>query len=208
VHVNADDAEGCIAAIRLAIAYRETFGKDFLIDLVGYRRHGHNEGDEPTYTQPSLYAAIRAHPTSRQIWAERMIREGVVTAEEVEAMDREVMDQLDAIHDGARGASEDDSEPEAPHAASAPSDVAVSADRLIALNEHLLEWPAGFSVHPRLARQIERRRDALGDQPGIDWGHAEALAFASLLSDGISVRMSGQDTSAVRFRIATPFSTT
>ena len=194
VHVNADDLEACIAAVRLGVAYRTKFKKDFLIDLVGYRRHGHNEGDEPTFTQPTLYATIKAHPTPRQVWGERLVREGIVTTEDVQAAEREVAQQLEEIYDETKKVKTEEFEIE--HGKAAPSvmvETAVRAEQLVALNEQLLAWPTGFNAHPRLAKQLERRRDAMGEDGGIDWGHAESLAFASLLAEGTSVRMSGQD---------------
>jgi len=195
VHVNADDIEACIAAVRLGVAYRTKFRKDFLIDLVGYRRHGHNEGDEPTFTQPSLYATIKAHPTPRQVWGERLVREGVVTAEDVQAADRAIAQRLEQTYDEAKKAHEDDHDHDDERAAPATGvvETAVRAEQLVALNEQLLAWPTGFSAHPRLAKQLERRREAMGEAGGIDWGHAESLAFASLLADGSSVRLTGQD---------------
>ncbi|MFP5353635.1 MAG: 2-oxoglutarate dehydrogenase E1 component [Gemmatimonadota bacterium] len=197
VHVNSDDAEACIAAVRLAIMYRATFGKDFLIDLVGYRRWGHNEGDEPTYTQPALYARVRQHATPRQLWATRLVGEGVVTADEVEALDKGLQDRFDEILAESRRdvtLDGDEHEPLRPTPTSMPAvDTSVRAETLVALNERLLTWPSDFTPHPRLAKQLERRREALGDAGGIDWGHAEALAFASLVSEGVHVRISGQD---------------
>ena len=197
VHVNADDAEACVAAVRLAIMYRATFGKDFLIDLVGYRRWGHNEGDEPTYTQPALYARVRQHPTPRQVWARRLVEEGVVTAEAVEALDKGLQARFDALlaesraHVDLDGA---DHEPMRPTPSSIPAvDTAVRAEALVAYNERLLTYPTTFTPHPRLARQLERRREAMGEAGGIDWGHAEALAFASLVDEGVHVRLTGQD---------------
>ncbi|HEX5073487.1 MAG TPA: 2-oxoglutarate dehydrogenase E1 component [Gemmatimonadaceae bacterium] len=193
VHVNADDLEACIAAVRLGVAYRTKFNKDFLIDLVGYRRHGHNEGDEPTFTQPTLYATIKAHPTPRQVWGERLVREGIVTPEDVQAAEREVAKELEEIYDESKKVKTEEFEIE--HSKPAPTvvETAVRAEQLVALNEQLLAWPTGFSAHPRLAKQLERRREAMGEEGGIDWGHAESLAFASLLAEGTSVRMSGQD---------------
>ncbi len=197
VHVNADDAEACLAAVRLAIMYRAAFGKDFLIDLVGYRRWGHNEGDEPTYTQPALYALVRQHPTPRQVWARRLVADGVVTADEVEALDKGLQDRFDVILAESRRDVEldrDEHEPLKPTPTSIPAvETAVRSESLVALNERLLTWPSDFSPHPRLAKQLERRREALGDAGGIDWGHAEALAFASLVSEGVHVRITGQD---------------
>ena len=197
VHVNADDPEACIAAVRLGIRYRAAYGKDFLIDLVGYRRWGHNEGDEPTYTQPALYALIRNHPTVRQLWATRLIADHVVTADEVEAMDKAQQERCDEIlADSRRDAPIATAEFEVmrPTPSSLPAvATAVRGESLVALNERLLTWPAEFTPHPRLAKQLERRREAVGAHGGIDWGHAEALAFASLVSEGIDVRLSGQD---------------
>jgi 2-oxoglutarate dehydrogenase E1 component len=199
VHVNADDPEACIAAVRLASDYRQRFGKDFLIDLVGYRRWGHNEGDEPSYTQPTLYAAIRSHPTVRQILAEQLVKDGIVTDDEVERMERAVMTRLDEAHATRHSAPDEERAGEAEDrparddGAERPDATAVRADLLIALNERMLTWPPDFHVHPRLAKQLERRRDGVGSSGGIDWGHAEALAFASLLAEGIDVRLSGQD---------------
>ncbi|MEW5915019.1 MAG: 2-oxoglutarate dehydrogenase E1 component [Gemmatimonadota bacterium] len=195
VHVNADDPEACIAAMRLGVAYRTKFGKDFLIDLVGYRRFGHNEGDEPSFTQPSLYATIRKHATVRQLWAERLTREGLMTGEEVAAADRAVANRLSEIHDDKTRGHEPDLEPSTGEygAIVRSADTTVRAEQLVALNERLLAWPATFHVHPRLAKQLERRRDALGEAGGIDWAHAEALAFASLVAEGTHVRLTGQD---------------
>src|SRR5205085_3952288 len=108
VHVNADDAESCIQAVRLAIAYRQRFHKDFLIDVVGYRRHGHNEADQPSFTQPKLYDLIKTHPSPREVWGARLVRERVVTEDEVEAMDREVADQLERIFSETKNADTDE----------------------------------------------------------------------------------------------------
>ncbi len=197
IHVNADNPESCIIAVRIGVAYRARFHKDFLIDLVGYRRHGHNEGDEPGFTQPTIYQAIKAHPTARALWAERLIGERIVTAEEVAAEEKAVMDRLTAIHSEAtaRGASAPSYDP--PHATtklpSVPPRTAVPADRLRVLNDALLTWPAGFTLHPRLARTLARRKEALGAASAIDWGHAETLAFASVLTDGTPIRLTGQD---------------
>jgi 2-oxoglutarate dehydrogenase E1 component len=197
VHVNADDAEACIAAVRLAIAYRQRFAKDVLVDLVGYRRHGHNETDEPGFTQPKLYYKIKAHATPREVWAKRLVAEGVVTEDDVKQVEREVAERLEGIHGEvkASGAAHDPGadagEPPAPPPPKL--DTAVRAEQLIALNERLLAWPPTLRVHPRLAKTLERRREAMGEAGGIDWGHAEALAFATLLTEGTSVRLTGQD---------------
>ena len=192
VHVNADDPVACIAAVRLGIAYRQQFAKDFLIDLVGYRRWGHNEGDEPSFTQPTLYTKIRAHPTVRQILADRLIRDGVITEADVAAEDQQVMERLEDAY-ANRATSLVHEADESTPAPTPPGPTAVRAELLVALNERLLSWPETFHVHPRLSKQLERRREALGEGGGIDWGHAESLAFASLLVEGVDVRLTGQD---------------
>ncbi|HEX6965122.1 MAG TPA: 2-oxoglutarate dehydrogenase E1 component [Gemmatimonadaceae bacterium] len=199
VHVNGDDAASCLAAVWLGLAYRARFGKDFLIDVVGYRRHGHNETDEPAYTQPLLYDAIRAHPTPREVWGARLEREGLVTAADVARIDTEVQDELQRVYDAMKAGTvavpehEPTTHPVAVNAL--PTDTGVKAEQLIALNERLLTWPSDFNPNTKLARQLERRRAALseGDDGKVDWGHAEALAWASLLMEGISIRITGQD---------------
>ncbi|HEY8310640.1 MAG TPA: 2-oxoglutarate dehydrogenase E1 component, partial [Gemmatimonadaceae bacterium] len=192
VHVNGDDALACIQAVRFAMAYRATFRKDVLIDLVSYRRHGHNETDEPAFTQPVLYAKIRAHKTPREVWGERLVAEGVITAEQMQAVEKEIMSTLEQIQSSARPAAASVAPPLASRSPAATS-TAVSASTLQALNESLLTWPEGFTANSRVARTLARRRDAMGDAGGIDWGHAEALALGSLLLEGTSVRLTGQD---------------
>ena len=193
VHVNGDDPEACLAAVRLGIEYRKRFGKDFLIDLVGYRRHGHNETDEPVWTQPKLYALIKSHPTPREVWGRRLVAEGTITADEVTRIEAEVTAGLERTLDEMKSAAAE--EEHAPDGAPAPAppaiETAVKAETLIALNERLLAMPAGFQPNARLIKQLERRRENLESQ--IDWGHAESLAFASLLVQGVTIRLSGQD---------------
>lgn len=196
IHVNADDPEGCVAAVRIGVAYRQQFKRDFLIDLVGYRRHGHNEGDEPTYTQPQLYERIKQHPTPRQVWGRRLVAEGLVTQAEVDAEERAVAERLQGIH--AAMPRDAAGTPEHVHEEETPifpviADTAVRAESLVAINEQLLTYPSDFTPHPRLAKQLERRREAVGESGGIDWGHAEALAFGTLIAGGTSVRLTGQD---------------
>ncbi|MDE3172394.1 MAG: 2-oxoglutarate dehydrogenase E1 component [Gemmatimonadota bacterium] len=194
VHANADDLEACMFAVRLAMRYRERFHKDFLIDLVGYRRHGHNEADQPAFTQPRMYDLIKTHPTAREVWGARLVRERVVTEDEVKALDRAVADGFAETFREVKAKRE---EPEAAAVeAHGPRwdhpETAVDARRLAAYNEELLSWPAGFTLHPTLQRTLARRREGL-ETGAIDWGHAEALAFASLLADGLGVRLTGQD---------------
>jgi 2-oxoglutarate dehydrogenase E1 component len=199
VHVNADDPEAALAAIRLALAYRRRFGHDVVVDLVGYRRHGHNEQDEAAYTQPLLAAAIEEHPTAREQFAARLVADGDVTQEQADELDRQVLAELRQAHEALK---ESFARPAAPpprddtHIPAATGDevvTAVAADRLRSLNEQLLRVPESFTPNPKLMKQLERRRDTL-EEGGIDWGQAEALAFASLLVEGIPIRLTGQDT--------------
>ncbi len=195
VHVNGDDAEAVVMATRLAVAYRTRFGKDFLIDLVGYRRHGHNEGDEPSFTQPSLYVKVKAHPTPREVWAKRLVDEGLVTDDEVKALEAEIFKHMEDAHATLKTGDVFASSDVKTATASKPtaSSTGVRREELLALNEQLLAWPSEFTPHPRLAKQLERRREALDAEGGIEWGHAEALAFGSLLVDGTAIRITGQD---------------
>jgi 2-oxoglutarate dehydrogenase E1 component len=197
IHVNADDAEACLAAVRLAMMYRREFRRDVLIDQVGYRRWGHNEGDEPAYTQPLMYERIKGHPPVREQYARALVQEGVITAEEAASRYDAAYQRLVEIQQGFRATT-----PKVSPAPAAPVrlvpgeavETAVPADQLAALNQQLLTIPEGFTVNPKLRRQLERRRPALGKEGGIDWGHAEALAFASLLCEGVAIRLTGQDT--------------
>jgi len=195
VHVNADDPEAAIAAIRLALAYRQRFGHDAVVDLVGYRRFGHNEQDEPAYTQPLQAAMIAEQPTAREQYAARLVEEGVVTAEQAQAMMDRPLEELRAAHEQLKRELAEPPAREATPSPGRPADVltAVAADRLRALDAELVSIPDGFTINPKLARQLDRRVQAL-DEGGIDWGHAESLALGSLLVDGIPVRLTGQDT--------------
>jgi 2-oxoglutarate dehydrogenase E1 component len=205
VHVNADDAESCIHVVRLAIEYRARFGKDFLIDVVGYRRHGHNETDEPAFTQPTLYKKIRAHPSPREVWGSRLVSEGVVTEEDVKRIDADAAANFDRIQTAMKAGEihppeyNPAKEAEADQSGAGSGDTAVDAERLRELNEKLLQWPSTLKVNPRLAKTLARRAEAMGGAGGIDWGHAEALAFASLITEGKSVRLTGQDSERATF---------
>jgi 2-oxoglutarate dehydrogenase E1 component len=195
IHVNADDPEAAISAVRLALAYRRRFESDVVVDVVGYRRHGHNEQDEAAYTQPLMAAQIAQHETARELFAERLEAEGVITDQGAEALVRSVTAELRSAHEALKATFGARSEPAPERLPASSADVvtAVAADRLRELNEELLRVPDGFAVHPKLAGQLERRRTAL-EEGGIDWGQAEALAFASLLVEGIPIRLTGQDT--------------
>ena len=197
IHVNADDPDACLTAMRMAYAYRDHFHKDILIDLVGYRRWGHNEGDEPAFTQPEMYEIIRKHPTVRELYARHLEQLGMVTQAEAEAMVKEVfavLEQAKGEADSGMYTEEDEADNvnDYDHEdASTPP--AVSAEELEKYNTELLTWPKGFEPHPKLARLLQRRANTLGKEGGIDWGQAEALAFASILVDGTAIRLTGQD---------------
>jgi 2-oxoglutarate dehydrogenase E1 component len=195
IHVNADDPEASIAATRLSMAYRRRFGQDVVIDLVGYRRFGHNEQDEAAYTQPLMVEQINAHPSVRELYEEQLIEEGVLTREEAESFVSEVETMLRAAHDRLKASFGDtkvEHDGAIPRSTTVDPVTAVAADTLAELTDELLRTPDDFTVHPKLAKQLERRRTAI-EQGGIDWGQAESLAFASLLVDGIPIRLTGQD---------------
>jgi 2-oxoglutarate dehydrogenase E1 component len=213
VHVNADDPIACLASIRLATAYRARFAQDFLIDLIGYRRWGHNEGDDPSLTQPRVYASVQSKSTVRELLAADLVRRGVVREGDPDAFLKAGLDEFQRIRDRVRSSTEDhvilsaakdpqlrasdektDSSPAAQNDTH-PSQRNPSWETLKTLNTRLLTLPDGFRVHPKLVRTLERRRAAFDapDAP-IDWGHAETLAFASLLAEGVTIRLTGQDT--------------
>jgi 2-oxoglutarate decarboxylase len=203
IHVNADDAENSVAAIRLAMAYRREWGRDIVIDLIGYRRYGHNETDEPAYTQPEMAAKIKKHPPVSQKYAERLIEEGVIESVAVDEDAEQRRDQLSGIHKELKGKIErgEFEDPtvtgtgtgELDRTKSPDVETKVAEKRLKALNEELLKLPDSFSVHKKLRKPLMRRLDILEEGP-IEYGHAEALAFASLLTEGTHIRLTGQDT--------------
>jgi 2-oxoglutarate dehydrogenase E1 component len=199
VHVNADDPVACIAACRMATAYREKFHKDFLIDLIGYRRYGHNESEEPSYTQPAMYDVIPDHPRVREIWAERLAADGIVTPEQADTMINAAYTELQDALKVARAAISKPAKAGPSDLAARPSRpqvraTAVPAATLRELNQSLLRWPAGCTPNSKLERLVfNRRREGLDVEKGVLWGHAEALAFASILADGIPIRLTGQD---------------
>jgi 2-oxoglutarate decarboxylase len=199
IHVNADDIEACIGAVALAVGFRRRFKRDVLIDLIGYRRFGHNEADEPAYTQPLMYATIAAHPTVRELFADRLISEGVVTKADAQQSYDKAYKRVAEAHANVQqrikehGSADAAKRPQNGAPQSAPS-TRVSADVLKSLNQQLLAVPPGFTVHPKLIKQLERRRGALEPGGEIDWATGEALAIATLLGQGVPVRLTGQDT--------------
>jgi 2-oxoglutarate dehydrogenase E1 component len=196
-HVNADDPEACLAVVRLAMAFRTEFHSDVVIDLIGYRRYGHNEGDEPAYTQPVMYRTIGEHPTVRRLWAQQLAREGVLDEAAADTVSKTAHDRLVTEQERVRSGevhAQDHDEFEYGRIEVVPAThTAVPRDRLVALDRQLHSWPEGFHVNQKLARQLERRARVVPEGGSLDWAHAEALAFASLLADGVPIRMSGQD---------------
>jgi len=196
IHVNADDITACVSAIRLAVAFRQKFGRDVVIDLIGYRRVGHNETDEPAYTQPLMYDAIKDHPSVRELFAAQLIEEGLLTADDAAARATAADERLKGAHENVKTRAAHAPEAHRPGMDASPeSDIKTTApaDVLESLTRQLLAVPPGFTVHPKLAKQMERRRIPLAERE-IDWAQAEELAFASLVTSGIPVRLTGQDT--------------
>lgn len=197
VHVNADDPEACVEAARLAFAYRASYKRDFLIDLVGYRRHGHNEGDEPAFTQPTMYERIARHPTVREIWAKTLVERGLVDQARAEAMVQTRMNHLQSLLQSLKP-EEDIHEPLpeiAPPGTARSTVTTVPFEQLKAIQEDLLALPEGFTPHRKLEKARERRRRSFDtpDERTIEWAAAEELALASILADGIPIRMTGED---------------
>jgi 2-oxoglutarate dehydrogenase E1 component len=197
IHVNADDAEACLDAVRLAMAYRLRFKGDVVIDLVGYRRNGHNEADEPAYTQPTMYDRIKEHASVREIYAGELVAAGVLAADGADQLWNTTYERFVEVHTAFKAGTSRKGAAAEPTRADGPVsngvDTAVPAETLAALNEQLITWPATFTVHPKLRKQLERRRTALTEPGAIEWAHAEQLAYASLLVEGTPIRLTGQD---------------
>ena len=196
-HVNADDPVACIEAARLAWAYRHRFGLDYLIDLVGYRRYGHNEGDEPAFTQPQIYQLVTNHPTVRELYARALAESGEVPAADADAMVQQHFGSMERAYAAMK--PEQDFIPPLPEipptGAAQRAVTAVPLERLRGINDELLSVPAGFTVHRKLERGRERRKQMF-ESPSertIDWAAAEELAYASILADGIPIRLTGED---------------
>jgi 2-oxoglutarate dehydrogenase E1 component len=199
-HVNADDPEACVHAAKLAIAFRQQFKEDVIIHLVCYRRHGHNEADDPTYTQPLMYKAIAAHERVGQIYTDRLLAENALDAAALAKLEEQQKRKLEqaleestthtrlAGAEGYHGLWEGLANPE-----QLDGKTAVTREALEATARALVEVPAGFSVHPKLKRQLEQRWKSVAENGPIDWGTAEALAIGTLLAEGVPVRMTGQD---------------
>ena len=201
-HVNGDCPVEVAWVTRLAMEYRQTFGRDVIIDIVCYRRHGHNETDEPAFTQPNMARAIAEHPTPSTVFRKQLAAQGLVTEEEAAALQKEIEDQLE---NGARALAEAESQKgENPYEGTsaapqldydyAPVATGVESGHLKSVAAGLLQTPEGFHLHPTIQKRfLAARARAVESGEGFDWGHGEALAFGTLLADGHGVRLSGQD---------------
>ena len=196
-HVNADDPVACIEAARLAIAYRHRFKLDYLIDLVGYRKYGHNEGDEPAFTQPQVYQIVAAHPTVREKYARTLADTGVVPQADAEAMVQARMAELEKAYASVQPETDFVAPvPEIPPGGAATKvQTAVPLSTLRQINDDLMRVPEGFTVHRKLERGRERRKAmfAATEERSIDWAAAEGLAMATIIADGIPIRLTGED---------------
>ena len=197
-HVNGDDPEACIRVARLAFAFRQEFNKDVVVDIICYRRRGHNEGDDPSFTQPLMYDLIEKKRSTRKLYTEALIGRGDITIEDAEAVMTRYQQRLESVFREVRDAGQSDHKnplqmvPAYPSKEAAPHGTAVSMETLKKIADAHLSFPDGFSVHPKVMPQLQRRSAAI-TQGGIDWGTAEILALGSLLMEGRTVRLTGQD---------------
>jgi 2-oxoglutarate decarboxylase len=195
-HVNGDDPEACIRVARLAFEYRKAFNKDVVIDLVCYRRRGHNEGDDPSYTQPLMYDLIEQKRSVRKLYTESLIGRGDITVDEAEQVLRDYQQQLERVFTEVREASSQPAEwttvPDYPDKPVGETATAVVPEVLKRIADSYVTPPSGFTVHPKVMPQLQRRATAITEGP-IDWGTGEVLAFGALLMDGRPVRLAGQD---------------
>jgi multifunctional 2-oxoglutarate metabolism enzyme len=197
VHVNADDVDACIAAVHLAVDFRREFGRDTLIDLIGYRRFGHNEQDEPAYTQPQMSERIKNHPTVRELFANKLVNQGIIAPEQSQAMVDEAMERLQEARRAVKGALASHIRGRKMSGSNTFDGTvlpAVDRAQLVAWSDQLVAVPTDFQLNRKLRSQFERRAATIAERGIVDWGTAEALAFASLLTTGTPIRLTGQDT--------------
>ncbi len=199
-HVNGDDPEAVLFVTQLAMDYRREFHSDVVVDLICYRRHGHNEADEPSATQPMMYKKIKARPSVRKLYADRLVSEGLISDDDAKAMEREYRDALDAeqvVAPGALGELKNeftvDWSPYFDATWDEPVDTSISVERIRNLQEKLQKLPEGFELNPRVSGVMESRRKMAAGALAMDWGFAETMAYASLLEEGHTVRLTGQD---------------
>jgi 2-oxoglutarate dehydrogenase E1 component len=189
-HVNGDDPEAVVRVAKMAFSFRDTFRKDVVIDLVCYRRLGHNEGDEPSYTQPRMYRLIQERPSVRELYAERLVKSGQCAQDEIDEMHSEYRARLDAAYAESSDRIPQIHEPHGP--SSTPIITRVAAERLDAVKERLQALPQGFETHPKMGKVLDERRK-LYTEGNVDWAMAEALAFGTLAMEGTPIRLAGED---------------
>ncbi len=200
-HVNADDVEAVVHVARIATEYRQRFKQDVVVDMICYRRHGHNEGDEPMFTQPRMYKKIAAHPTTREIYGAKLVHEGVLTQGELDGQVAEFQKRLDDAFEASKGYKANKADwldgKWAGLSVASGEDrrgvTGVPAERLREVGEALTRVPDNFNINPKIARQLEAKRAMIESGEGLDWATGEALAFGTLLLEGHPVRLSGQD---------------
>ncbi|GEK34864.1 2-oxoglutarate dehydrogenase E1 component [Kurthia sibirica] len=197
IHVNADAPEAVVQVARFAVEYRAKFGKDIIIDLIGYRRYGHNEMDEPMITNPEMYNIVHKHETVRALYGKQLVSEGVVTDADVQQLQADIKNTLQTELDEVRATKQsnevDHTAPKVVLDGFPEVETGVTAERLTKMNEELLAFPAEFNVFKKLSKILARRQDPFVGKGKIDWGHAETLAFGTIIQDGHPVRISGQD---------------
>jgi len=196
LHVNGDDPEACVRVARLAWEYRQTFHKDVVIDMVCYRRHGHNEGDDPSYTQPLMYKAIAERRSVRKLYVESLVRRGDIDVEQAEQALTDFGGKLQTALDATRARARDDFKaPKPPQSVGVLPPVPTGVERAVLdrVVDQLSAYPDGFTVHPKLIKQFEQRDAVYRDEESVDWATAEALAVGSLVLEGHPVRLAGQD---------------
>lgn len=197
IHVNADDPEAVIAVAKFAYDYRKQFSKDIVIDLLGYRRYGHNEMDEPLVTNPSMYHIIHKHPTVREIYGKQLVGENVIGEADAQSLDETIFNGMQQAYDRVKELPQSTAHeiiiPEAVLNGMPEVQTGVSEDKLVKINEELLTWPKEFTAFKKLEKILKRREEPFKGKGKIDWGHAETLAFATILQDGNSIRLTGQD---------------
>lgn len=199
IHVNADHPEAAIQTLRFALKYRQKFNKDIIIDVIGYRRHGHNEMDEPTPTNPLLYQEVKAHDTIEELYGKQLVENGTITKEQYDSVIQSVHDELRKAQNSiVKDEMVEDIDMLAPDEIVAGHDnekEEMSFERLNIVNEAMLEVPDTFNIFRKLQNVLNKRRDPFTDkEKRVDWAHAEALAFATITQDGTPIRLSGQDT--------------
>ncbi len=207
-HVNGDDPEAVVHCVKLSMEWRQRFAQDAVIELVCYRRHGHNEGDEPSYTQPLMYEKIRNHPSVRKLYTETLLQLGLLTEVDVQRIEEDLHRQLQQALAVIKTRPPEPDEPYEPRGPwtgfsrerpKEDPDSSVPVERLAQIAERLAAVPAGFEVHPKLAALLERRTKVIAEGAPVDWATGEALAFGSLVLEGTNVRLSGQDSTRGTF---------